>query len=108
MSARARSPLQAVGPGHRLVLFVAGEEPNSRIARANLDRVLSSEAAGEIDVEVVDVLQDSSLALKHQVLVTPALLQLRPEPRILVIGNLSETDTVRAALGLALEQEAAR
>lgn len=107
MSTGARPSLQVVEPGHRLVLFVAGQEPNSRIARANLDRLLSSEEMEEIEVEVIDVLEDCSLALEHQVLVTPALLQLRPTPKILVIGNLSETEKVRAALGLSLERRAA-
>jgi hypothetical protein len=86
--------------GRRLLLFVAGDELNSRLARANLKRLLALVGGEPVDVEVVDVLEDFAPAVEHHVLVTPALLQLRPEPRVLVVGNLSDLNAARMALAL--------
>ncbi len=90
--------LPAATPRRRLLLFVAGDEPNSRIALENLDKLRS--AAEQMEVEVVDVLTESDRALEHRVLVTPTLIQLQPGSRVVVIGNLSALDRVRVALGL--------
>lgn len=84
----------------RLLLFVAGDEPNSRLARANLQRLFTEKPVNDHDLMVVDVFEDTSRALEHLILVTPTLLRLQPEPEIRVIGNLSDLDTVRSALGL--------
>lgn len=95
--AEAASPAR---PARRLLLFVAGDEPNSIFARRNLGRLLESVEEGPVEVEVVDVLRDGSTALEHRVLVTPTLIQLRPAPRATVIGNLSDLRRVRAVLGI--------
>jgi circadian clock protein KaiB len=101
MSARWRRP-----PGGepavscRLLLFVAGDERNSRLARANLQRLCEEVNGDDHELEIVDVLEDSSSALEHFILVTPTLLRLEPQPEVRVIGNLSDLETVRSALGL--------
>ncbi len=91
---------------HRLVLFVAGNEPNSRLARENLERITATEAELNVSVEIVDVFSDTEQAMQHMILVTPALLKVGVEPRVLVIGTLSDLDAVRSALGLPSEGEA--
>lgn len=91
---------------HRLVLFVAGNEPNSRLARQNLERITAVEAEQSMSVEIVDVFKDTEQAMRHMILVTPALLKVGSEPRVLVIGTLSDLDAVRTALGLPSEGEA--
>ena len=60
--------------GNRLLLFVVGEEVNSRQAKVNLQRVIDEHFSGSLDVEVVDVLQDFRSAIDHKVFVTPALV----------------------------------
>lgn len=94
-----RLPANGAGPRRHLLLFIAGDEPNSVIALANLDR-LCDNGCGDVDIEVVDVLEDASRAFEHRILVTPSLLQLEPGPRVLIIGNLSDVERVRSVLGL--------
>ena len=84
----------------RMLLFLAGEEPNSRIARRNLDALCREDLSSRCEVEIVDVLEDFSLAAKHGILVTPALVILEPGPSAMVIGNLNDRRKVRAALRL--------
>lgn len=88
------------GGARRWLLFVAGNERNSSKARANLERLRADCPPGACEVEVVDVLDDFQAALEHEILVTPALVQLGPGPRVVVLGCLSDLDRVRAALGI--------
>lgn len=85
---------------YRMTLFVAGSEPNSRIARGNLAELCDTELAGRYEIEVVDVLQDFAAAAENNVLVTPTLLITEPAPAITVVGNLSDRAKLRAALRL--------
>lgn len=109
MSARrAPSPGGEPAVSCRLLLFVAGDEPNSRLARANLHRLCAEANGDDHEFEVVDVLEDTGRALEHFILVTPTLLRLEPAPEVRVIGNLSDLETVRSALGLPAPAEVGR
>lgn len=85
---------------YSFVLFVAGNGPNSRIARNNLACICENELAGRCSTEIVDVLKDLSAAVKNNILVTPTLLMLRPEPEAVIIGNLRDMEKLRIALRL--------
>ncbi len=82
----------------RLVLFVAGDEFNSRLAKRNLAEICSGRRCEDFAVEIVDVLTDSALAIEHNILVTPTLLVLTGGRATMVIGNLSDRQEVRSAL----------
>ncbi len=76
-------------------LFIAGDSPNSRIARENLQKIVRQANDCQFEIEIVDVLKNPQLALDHGVYITPALQILTPE-RILVFGNLNDEQTVRS------------
>ncbi len=76
-------------------LFIAGDSPNSRIARENLQNIVRQANECQFEIDIVDVLQNPQLALDHGVYITPALQILKPE-RILVFGNLNDEQTVRS------------
>jgi hypothetical protein len=80
-----------------LRLYVAGNAPNSAAAVRNLERV-RQELGGPCEVEVVDLSRTPGRAREDGILVTPALVCLSPR-RALVLGNLSDTAAVLAALG---------
>ena len=84
----------------RLRLFVAGEEPNSRQARLNLERLCQEYLDGRVVVDIIDVLKDYRAAVADRVLVTPALIIGTPPARVVILGNLSDTSRVLAALGV--------
>jgi circadian clock protein KaiB len=98
--ARGSTSLEAQETGYRLILFVAGDEPNSRTARGNLADVCDRDLHNRCEVEIVDVLEDFTAAAEHQILVTPTLLMAEPEPQVMIIGNLSNREKVRRALRL--------
>jgi hypothetical protein len=73
-----------------LILFVAGDSPNSRAAVANLRRTLSTLGGSADDVEIIDVFERPDIASMARVLVTPALLR-RSDPQARILGDLSST-----------------
>lgn len=82
-----------------LRLYVAGNAPNSVRARANLT-LLCDALVGPYTVEVVDVLDAPLRAFSDGVLLTPTLVKLAPPPSMKMVGDLSDTAKVRAALGI--------
>ena len=82
----------------KVMLFIAGNEPNSVAALANRLREAVPEC--EIDLEVVDVLQHHPVALERRILVTPCLVLVHPLPEVMIVGSLTDLDRVRLALRL--------
>jgi|SRR4051812_41806307 circadian clock protein KaiB len=102
------SPMRLV-----LRLYVAGDAPNSALARANLKRLLDSLDREQYALEIIDCLDEPLRALEDGVLVTPTLVRVEPEPKRTIVGSLSAADRVANALDLAPasaaeQQEAAR
>ncbi len=84
----------------RLRLFVAGDEPNSRMARQTLSRVCKERLKGSCEIIQVDVLQDYEAALRHGVVVVPTLIIEEPPPQRVIVGSLSDEARLLAALGI--------
>ncbi len=83
---------------YHLRLFVAGNEPNSAIAREALDKICSTHLENNCQLEIIDVLKDFQPAIREHILVTPALVIVEPGPRTVVFGNLTDTKKVLSAL----------
>ena len=83
-----------------MCLYVAGRAPNSVKAIANLEAICRRHLKEGYKLEVVDVCEQPLRALKDGILVTPSLAKMSPAPTANVIGNLSDTGSVLAALGL--------
>lgn len=81
-------------------LYVAGDAPNSQLAVANLRALCDEYLPGSHQVEIVDVTTAPARALADDVLLTPTLVKLAPQPIKRIVGNLSEATTVLAAIGL--------
>lgn len=99
-SPKSRRTAPAGGKTYVFQLFVAGNETNSTQARDNLARLCKEHLMGRHEITVVDVLKDAATAYAHRVLVTPTLLLIKPLPKVLLLGNLSDTRHVLAALRL--------
>jgi circadian clock protein KaiB len=102
--ARKRAKADAAGvPVTTVVvmcLYVAGRAPNSVKAIANLEAICRRHLKGGYKLEIVDVCEHPRRALADGVLVTPSLTKVSPTPTANVVGNLSDTSSVLAALGL--------
>ena len=96
-------PSQAAHVRYHLILFVAGNEPNSVLARKNLEDFCSAELDDLYELQVMNVFEDHRLALAHRVLVTPCLVMLDPQPSVMVAGTLQDKERLRLALRLNKE-----
>jgi len=84
-----------------LRLYVAGESPNSDLARTHLRAAIEHLPAAAVSLEIVDVLREPLRALHDGVLVTPTLIRIAPLPERRVIGNLRDRDALFSGLGIA-------
>ena len=88
---------------HQFILFVAGEEPNSILARQNLEALCRADLTDQYELQVVNVFENHTLALEYRVLVTPCLVMLKPYPSVMIAGTLRDTEKVRTVLRLNQE-----
>lgn len=94
----------ADGEVWHLRLYVAGQSPKSLRALANLKAMCEEHLAGRYELEVVDLVEDPSLAQSDDILAIPTLVLRLPPPLSKIIGDLSNTE--RVLIGLRVEPRA--
>ncbi len=83
-----------------LRLYVAGNTPNSIAAFANLKEICEVHLGGQYQIEVVDLLENPTLARGDQIVAIPTLVRRLPFPVKKIIGDLSNRDRVLVGLDL--------
>jgi len=83
-----------------LRLYVAGQTRKSLAAFANLKRIYESHLAGRYRIEIIDLLENPTLAKGDQILAIPTLVRRLPPPVRKIIGDLSNTERVLVGLDL--------
>lgn len=84
---------------YRFRLFVAGNEPNSRLAEQNLRALCQEHLSGRYHIEVVNVLTDFETALDAHIMVAPAVVMEAPHS-VTLFGTLANKSAVMSALAL--------
>ena len=90
-------PIAAPGP-YKLRLFITGSTPRSTRAIANMRRICEANLRGQYSLEVIDVYQDPEATKEMQIVATPTLVKLLPEPLRRIVGDLSDEERVLAGL----------
>ena len=83
-----------------LRLYVAGNTPNSIAAFSNLKEICEKHLGGRYQIEVVDLLENPTLAKGDQIVAIPTLVRKLPYPVKKIIGDLSNTDRVLVGLDI--------
>lgn len=84
-----------------LTLFVTGDAPRSRRARANLARVLQANGGDAAEIVEVDMLSAPQQALDHGIFASPALMIAMSDGEASVMyGDLSDETRLVRFLGL--------
>ena len=105
---RFEAALAAVGEQPFVLrLYVAGATPGSQRAIANLREICETQLAGRYQLEVIDVYQRPQLAVQEQIVATPTLVRLLPQPVARIVGDLSDGDKVLIGLDLVPRPESA-
>jgi circadian clock protein KaiB len=84
-----------------LRLFITGSTPRSIRAIENMRRICSEHLAGQYELKVIDVYQDPEATRDLQIVATPTLVKVLPEPLRRIIGDLSDKERVLAGLEIA-------
>lgn len=85
---------------YELCLYVTGMTPRSARAIENLRAFCSRHLQGRHTLRIVDVYQQPALAREEQLIAAPTLIKRTPLPQRRLVGDLSNQERVRAALGL--------
>jgi circadian clock protein KaiB len=85
---------------YKLRLFITGTTPRSTRAIENMRRICEEKLRGRYDLEVVDVYQNPEATRELQIVATPTLVKILPEPLRRIIGDLSDEERVLAGLDL--------
>ena len=83
-----------------LRLYVAGSTPQSSRAIRNLKAICDANLQGRYVLTVIDLYAQPERACEDQIIVAPTLIRQTPLPMRRVVGDLSNTDRVLAALDL--------
>jgi len=83
-----------------LRLFVTGSTNRSQRAIENMRKICEEHLAGRYDLEVIDVYQNPDATRDLQVVATPTLVKVLPEPLRRIIGDLSDRERVLAGLNI--------
>lgn len=86
---------------YKLCLFVTGSTPRSTRAIENMHKICDENLHGQYDLEIVDVYENPEATKKLQIIATPTLVKILPEPLRRIIGDLSDKERVLAGLNLA-------
>ena len=83
-----------------LRLYVAGQTPRSLSAFKNLKEICEEYLKGKYHIEVVDLMENPTLARGDQILAIPTLVRKLPQPIRKIIGDLSNTERVLVGLDI--------
>jgi circadian clock protein KaiB len=86
---------------YKLRLFITGATARSIRAIENMRKICEESLEGRYDLEVVDVYQNPELTRDLQIVATPTLVKILPEPLRRIIGDLSNKERVLAGLNLS-------
>jgi circadian clock protein KaiB len=88
-------------PHYQLRLFITGSTPHSTRAIENLRRICAENLDGRYELEVIDVYERPETTRELQIVATPTLVKVLPEPLRRIIGDLSDELKVLAGLDIA-------
>lgn len=83
-----------------LRLYVAGQTPRSITAFQNLKNICEEYLKGQYNIEVIDLMENPTLARGDQILAVPTLVRKLPQPIRKIIGDLSNTERVLVGLDI--------
>ena len=96
---RLEARLQEARSSHYvLTLFVTGASDLSARAITNIRAICEEHLAGRYTLQVIDVHKDVQLMSSYDLVAAPALVKESPMPKRMLVGDLSDTRRVLAAL----------
>lgn len=96
----ADSQLNDGAQRYKLYLFVTGSTPRSMRAIENMRQICDENLKGRYTLEVVDIYDHPEATQELQIVASPTLVKVLPEPLRRIIGDLSDKERVLAGLNI--------
>lgn len=93
-------------PRHVFELFITGRTRQSDRAIRNLRGYCADVPELDCELTIIDVLEQPERAEERHILATPTLIRLSPPPVLRIIGDLSDHEVFRRAIGLPGDADA--
>jgi circadian clock protein KaiB len=94
-AARARGRQRYV-----LRLYVAGLTPKSAAAIRSVTEICAKYLEGRVDLQIIDIYQQPTLARGEQIVAVPTLIKKLPSPLRKLIGDMASEERVLVGLDL--------
>jgi circadian clock protein KaiB len=88
-----------------MTLYVDGASTSSIRAIETVRRVCDEHLSGHVDLEVIDVRQQSALAACDQIVAAPTLIRRLPGPPRRIVGDLYDSSRVRLGLDIGTAED---
>lgn len=99
-AAAGLAAVQAAPEHYELSLYVTGMTSRSARAIENLRAFCRKHLEGRHTLRIFDVYQQPALAREEQLVAAPTLVKRLPLPQRRLVGDLSNQERVRTALGI--------
>jgi len=88
-----------------LQLYVSGMSQKSMEAIKNIKQLCSEHLKDDAyDLSIIDIYKHPEMAHEQQIVFSPSLIKKLPEPKKILIGNLSNAEKVIKALGITFKE----
>jgi circadian clock protein KaiB len=87
---------------HKFQLYTVENTQNSSQALLNLQAICKAYIGDHYEIEIVEVFQQPQRAKAMGIRLTPTLIRSSPLPTKRIVGTLSQTERVLAALGIEM------
>jgi len=87
-------------PRWSMTLYVSGASAHSARALETVRRLCDEELPGQVELEVVDVIDEPALAVRDRIVAVPTLVKRLPAPPRQLVGDLADVARLRAGLDL--------
>ena len=85
---------------YKFILFTSGMAIKSLTAIENFKKIGDEHLKGNYELEIIDVNKQKHQAVNYQIVALPTLIKLEPQPKRVIIGDLSDTQKVLQVLNL--------
>jgi circadian clock protein KaiB len=86
---------------NKFKIYITGYTPKYKSILNRLNSDFNKSFNDQYSLEVVDILENAEQAIEDNILVTPTLIKVSPEPTKRIVGDLSDSARIMQNMGIA-------
>jgi circadian clock protein KaiB len=90
----------AVNTRYDFLLFISGMSQKSGNAIENLRRICDEYLKDDFTLEIIDISAQKEKALQFEIIGIPTLIKVSPDPKRIILGDLSDKEKVLRILDI--------